>query len=73
MPGLPGRLKTELSSLYSDAVAPPPITVHSPDQRDFLVWQGGASLANMDSFNASWVFRQEYDEFGVDIVNRKCF
>uniref|UniRef100_H3A4B0 Actin related protein T3 n=2 Tax=Latimeria chalumnae TaxID=7897 RepID=H3A4B0_LATCH len=71
-PGLPMRLQNEIASMaaldLSDGVH-----VVSPADRDFAVWSGGAALANLASFNSAWISREEYDEFGSDIVHRKCF
>lgn len=72
MPGLPERLEAELK-----AMVPPDMSqavhVSSSKDRDFLVWSGGAVLANMPAFNSSWISQEEYDEHGPQIVFRKCF
>ncbi|XP_074540905.1 uncharacterized protein LOC141801666 [Halichoeres trimaculatus] len=70
--GLPERLQAEIRGLV-----PPDMgrTVHvtSPKDRDFSVWSGGAVLANLANFSSSWISQDEYEEYGPQIVFRKCF
>ncbi|XP_041660757.1 uncharacterized protein LOC121521087 [Cheilinus undulatus] len=70
--GLPERLQAEIKDLV------PPDTgesvhVTSPKDRDFSVWSGGAVLANLPNFSSTWVSQEEYEEYGPQIVLRKCF
>ncbi|KAJ6512651.1 actin 2 [Mycena sanguinolenta] len=69
-PGLPDRLRQELSRL-----APPGVTVqiHAPRQRRYSTWMGGSILACLSTFKNLWCSRKEYDEYGAGIVHRKCF
>jgi len=41
-------------------------------ERKFATWIGGSILASLGSFQQLWVSAQEYDEFGADIVCKKC-
>jgi len=34
---------------------------------------GGQILININSFNSRWISRDEYFEYGSDIINRKIF
>ncbi|XP_076016269.1 uncharacterized protein LOC143008405 [Genypterus blacodes] len=72
LPGLPERLEAEIK-----AMVPPDMSkavhVSSPKDRDFLVWRGGAVLATAPGFNSTWISQEEYDEYGPQIVFRKCF
>ncbi|CAG5950337.1 unnamed protein product [Menidia menidia] len=49
------------------------VRVTSPKDRDFLVWRGGAVLASLPSFSSAWISQEEYEEFGPQIVFRRCF
>ncbi|CAB1342775.1 unnamed protein product [Coregonus sp. 'balchen'] len=49
------------------------VKVTSPKDRDFSVWSGGAVLANLSSFASAWISQEEYEEYGPQIVFRKCF
>ncbi|KAK3522763.1 hypothetical protein QTP86_034196 [Hemibagrus guttatus] len=70
--GLPERLQHELSGLAPAGLGERIKVTSSPD-RDFNVWRGGAVLANMPSFSSAWISQEEYEEFGPQIVFRKCF
>ncbi|XP_076872787.1 uncharacterized protein LOC143522807 isoform X2 [Brachyhypopomus gauderio] len=70
--GLSERLELELSRL-SPADGPGGVRVLSPPQRDVSVWRGGAVLSSLPSFSSAWISRDEYEEFGPQIVFRKCF
>jgi actin-related protein len=69
-PGLPERLHAELAKQIPGAGVQTKI-VAGPDRR-FAVFQGGAVLAGLDTFEQMWITRAEYDEFGPQIVHRKC-
>ena len=71
-PGFTSRLERELSLLCGDKLSRS-IRVVSPEERRYLVFQGGCILANTASFLQQWVSKQEYDEFGPSIVHKKCF
>ncbi|XP_072532809.1 uncharacterized protein [Salminus brasiliensis] len=70
--GLPERLQLELANLAPAGVADCVRVISSPD-RDFSVWKGGAILSGMQTFSSAWISRAEYEEFGPNIVHRKCF
>ena len=69
-PGIAARLTKELTTL-----APPStvIKVVAPPARRFSAWIGGALLSSLSTFGQMWITRQEYDESGPSIVQRKCF
>uniref|UniRef100_A0A3B1JQL8 Si:ch211-241j12.3 n=2 Tax=Astyanax mexicanus TaxID=7994 RepID=A0A3B1JQL8_ASTMX len=68
--GLPERLQVELGNL---APATECVKVISAPDRDFSVWKGGAVLSSLPTFSSAWISRDEYEEFGPNIVNRRCF
>ncbi|XP_061563446.1 uncharacterized protein LOC133418651 isoform X2 [Cololabis saira] len=72
LPGLPERLQAEILGLLPADMG---VNVHisSPRDRDFSVWSGGAVLANLPSFSSAWISQEEYEEYGPQIVFRKCF
>ncbi|XP_029902975.1 uncharacterized protein LOC115356102 isoform X2 [Myripristis murdjan] len=72
LPGLPERLQAEIRGMVpADLVDC--VRVSSPKDRDFSVWSGGAVLANLPTFAPAWISQEEYEEFGPQIVFRKCF
>uniref|UniRef100_A0A8C1VE80 Si:ch211-241j12.3 n=1 Tax=Cyprinus carpio TaxID=7962 RepID=A0A8C1VE80_CYPCA len=70
LPGLPARLRQEMRLLCPADLS---VSVSSPSDRDFSVWRGGAALANMADLSSAWISADEYEEFGPQIVFRKCF
>jgi actin-related protein len=41
-------------------------------ERALCPWLGGSIVASLGSFHEVWITRQEYQEFGPSIVDRKC-
>lgn len=70
--GLPDRLQAEIRSMVQVDMRES-VRVTSPKDRDFSVWSGGAVLANLPTFSSAWIGQEEYEEFGPQIVFRKCF
>lgn len=70
--GLPERLQNEIGAMMPSDMREC-VRVTSPKDRDFSVWSGGAVLANLPSFASAWITQEEYEEFGSQIVFRKCF
>ncbi|XP_034755783.1 uncharacterized protein LOC117961323 [Etheostoma cragini] len=72
LPGLPERLQAEIKGLLPTAMGQS-VRVTSPKDRDFSVWRGGAVLAQLPTFSSAWISLEEYEEYGPQIVFRKCF
>ncbi|KAI3364123.1 hypothetical protein L3Q82_010801, partial [Scortum barcoo] len=72
LPGLPERLQAEIKGLVPTDMGDS-VRVTSPKDRDFSVWSGGAVLANLPTFSSAWISQEEYEEYGPQIVFRKCF
>ncbi|XP_029589824.1 uncharacterized protein LOC115174932 isoform X1 [Salmo trutta] len=70
--GLPERLQSEIRTMVPTDLREC-VRVTSPKDRDFSVWSGGAVLANLSSFASAWISQEEYEEYGPQIVFRKCF
>ena len=45
----------------------------APPERKYSVWIGGSILASLSTFQQMWISKQEYDESGPSIVDRKFF
>lgn len=67
--GLSDRLKSEIQ-----AVAPPgsEVRIIASADRKFSVWKGASTLASLSTFESSWISKEEYEEIGSDVINRKC-
>jgi len=68
-PGIEDRMTKELVSL-----APPSmkINVVAPADRKYSVWLGGSIMSSLANFQSMWVTGLEYQEYGPNIVHRKC-
>ncbi|KAK6180069.1 hypothetical protein SNE40_012284 [Patella caerulea] len=69
-PGIADRMQKEITAL---APATMKIKIIAPPERKYSVWIGGSILASLSTFQQMWISKQEYDESGPAIVNRKCF
>ena len=68
-PGIAERMQKEITAL-----APPTmkIKIIAPPERKYSAWIGGSILASMSDFQPMWITKQEYDESGPAVVERKC-
>jgi len=41
-------------------------------ERRYATWIGGSILASLGSFQQLWMSKQEYEEHGANLVQRKC-
>lgn len=49
------------------------VNVISPPDRQFLTWNGGSIIASTSSFEDKLCSKDDYEESGVEIVNRKFY
>jgi actin-related protein len=68
--GISDSLFNEMKALAPNALK---LKVVAPPERKYGAWIGGSILASLSTFQPMWISRDEYDEFGPSIVNRKCF
>lgn len=67
--GIQDRLSKEVRALAPSSMK---VRVVAPEERKYSVWIGGSILAQLSSFQESWVMKDEYEESGPGIVHRKC-
>ncbi len=57
-------------------IAPPNVRVkviaHMPGERKLSAWIGGSILSSLGSFQQMWMSKQEFDDHGAILVERKC-
>lgn len=70
LPGFGARLKSDVEGI---AGAGTKANVISPRNRAYSAWVGGSMLSELSTFRSMSVSREEYNETGPEIVNRKCF
>lgn len=72
--GLTERLRAEVEMIV--AASAPMLRVKSVScnvpERVVCAWLGGSILASLGSFHEMWFSRQEYSEFGANLIHRKC-
>ena len=68
-PGIASRMQKEITAL---APAETQIKIIAPPERKYSAWLGGSILASLSDFQSMWITEKEYDEFGPEIVGRKC-
>ena len=68
-PGFAERVQKEITAMAPAAMT---VKVTAPPERQNSAWLGGSILAEMATFQAMWISKQEYDESGPTCVHRKC-
>lgn len=68
---LPERLQSDLQALYPN----PKVRVIANSnsvERKYAGWIGGSVLGSLGTFHQMWISRQEYEEYGAKIVEKRC-
>ncbi|CAF1685792.1 unnamed protein product [Adineta ricciae] len=68
--GIADRLEKDLKGLVPSNMK---VKIIAPPERKYAVWIGGSILSSLQTFDAMWISKREYDESGPSIVHRKCF
>ncbi|KAF3357377.1 hypothetical protein VDGD_00941 [Verticillium dahliae] len=69
--GFNDRLNNELMAMFPGSK----IKIHAAGlttERRFGAWIGGSILASLGTFHQMWISRKEYEENGVNIVEKRC-
>ncbi|RDW82665.1 putative actin [Coleophoma cylindrospora] len=69
--GFNDRLNAELTALYPGAR----IKIQAAgltSERRFGSWIGGSILGSLGTFHQMWISKKEYDEFGANVVEKRC-
>lgn len=67
--GFIDRLNHEFNNMnYKTKISAPPTTA----ERRFSSWIGGSILGSLGTFHQMWISKQEYEETGRFIVDKKC-
>lgn len=70
--GLKERLQKEVAELAPDSMKSS-VNVIAMPQRKFSAFIGGCAIGKMDTFNSMCITREEYEEQGANIFDKKCF
>ncbi|OQR69271.1 actin protein 6B [Tropilaelaps mercedesae] len=66
------RLQRDLSCKTPPSMRLKFIAPNTPAERRFAPWIGGSILASLGTFQQMWISKQEYEEGGKQVVERKC-
>lgn len=69
--GFTDRLQAEIQLAYPGArvrLQAPGLT----SERRFGSWIGGSILGSLGTFHQMWIAKKEYDEFGPNVVEKRC-
>lgn len=72
LPGFTERFISELSSLFGPQVKLKNQSLPTGSERKYATFIGGSILGSLGTFHQMWMSKQEYDEYGRGIVDRKC-
>lgn len=70
--GFVERMQKQLYNYTSNTVKIKLVTHPSNSERKFSSWIGGSILSSLGTFHQMWLSKQEFDEHGSMIVERKC-
>jgi actin-related protein len=70
--GFVERLQKQLTYSFTQPVKVKVITHPSSSERRFSSWIGGSIVSSLGTFHQLWLSKQEYDEHGAHIIERKC-
>lgn len=68
----PERLQKQLSAYMNQNIRLKLITHPSTTERKFSTWIGGSILSSLGTFHQLWLSKQEFEEHGAMIIERKC-
>lgn len=70
--GFVDRLNRELLQKTPNNMRLKLVSNNQSSERRFSSWIGGSILGSLGSFQQMWVSKQEYDESGKSIIDKKC-
>ena len=68
--GLPKRFWSEMAKLVPRRDY---LNIIATKDRKYSTWQGGSKLASLSSFESKWITRDDYDEYGAEVVTESAF
>lgn len=69
--GFTERLNNELTTMYPSARVRLS-AAGNVYERSYGPWLGGSILASLGTFHQMWISKKEYEEFGANIVEKRC-
>lgn len=69
LPGFDERLYEEVKALAPESAR---VTIRPSQDKMCAVWNGASILSTLSSFADKWITKEDFKEFGENIVLRKC-
>ena len=69
---VPETLKEQMEALIHTHTPGWRVKMLAPSERGILSWLGGSILGSIGTFHDMWITKDEYEDWGTAIVNRKC-
>ncbi len=69
-PNIAERVCKSIKSMGGNSVK---FKVYAPAERKYSSWIGGSILSCLTPFETMWVSKQEYEEYGPNVMNIKRF
>ena len=66
--GLPERLMNEIQTLATPGID---VKVIARADRKYAAFKGASTVTSLSSFEDRWVTREQYEDYGCAIINRK--
>ena len=78
--GLADRIKSEVKNIVYNQLGARAASINkirvmaggSGEKGNVGAWLGGSILASLGGYYEMWITRAEYEEFGPNIIDRKC-
>ncbi len=70
--GFPERFQKQITNTNKQTFKIKIITHPSNTERKFSSWIGGSILSSLGTFHQLWLSKQEFEEHGAMIIERKC-
>lgn len=68
--GFSDRLANEMKALAGPDMKP---KIIAPPERKYSPWIGASILGSLSTYPGMWIAKKEYEEYGPNIVHRKCY
>lgn len=69
--GLTARLHRDILNFFPQFHVKQPYLSVTSMERKSLAWTGASVFASLGNFGSSWVIKQEYDEQGSDVIDKR--
>lgn len=69
--GLTARIHRDMAQFFTQFHVKQPYLSVTSTERKSLAWTGASVFASLGNFGSSWVIKQEYEEQGADVIDKR--